>query len=277
MLLPKLRATTRVALAVLSVFFVASFPGVANADHWGEKLPNQPTQFIFGYGSLINTPSRNANADQPIHAIPVRVSASFGYVRAWIAQSKSGFTALGLRRPIDDEKAMTINGVIYPVKESELPNFDRRETGYTRILIPSAEIEAVSWQSVPANVQIWVYVPTEGDGKAGAQLKQPSPQFPLLQSYIDVVVEGALEYGKPFAQELIETTLDWNQFWLNDRELARRPWVFDKNNAAVDDLLNITTPAAAYFTCRSFPEEFSRYFTQPAPAESRSSCARNAP
>jgi hypothetical protein len=49
----------------------------------------------------------------------------------------------------------------------------------------------------------------------------------VLESYIDVVVEGALDYGQEFARELLETTSDWSNCWLNDRELARRPWVHD--------------------------------------------------
>ena len=44
----------------------------------------------------------------------------------------------------------------------------------------------------------------------------------MLESYIDVVVEGGLEFGEDFARELIETTSDWSDYWLNDRELARR-------------------------------------------------------
>ena len=35
-------------------------------DFWGRKMANQPTNFIFGYGSLINTASRNATASKPV-------------------------------------------------------------------------------------------------------------------------------------------------------------------------------------------------------------------
>ena len=37
----------------------------AAEDFWGRRLPDQPTQFIFGYGSLINTASRNSTASTP--------------------------------------------------------------------------------------------------------------------------------------------------------------------------------------------------------------------
>ena len=250
------------AVSAFLLWLLVALPPVVAADYWGTMLPNQPAQFIFGYGSLINTPSRNSSAHAPIHAIPVRVAASFGYVRAWIAQSNSGFTALGLRRSVGDEKPTTINGVIYPVKDSDLPGFDQREKAYTRIPIPLESIQAVSWQRLPASAQIWAYVPIESAGPAA---EPPSPRFPLLQSYIDVVIDGALEYGETFARELIETTFGWNRFWLNDRELARRPWVHDKNHTEVDALLSATEPAATQFKSRLFPEEFSKYFIKETP------------
>ena len=261
-----LQFAVRMIFTLLAILLVAAPPATA-ADHWGEMLPNQPGQFIFGYGSLINTPSRNSSATKPIHAIPVRVAANFGYLRAWIAQSKSGFTALGLRRPEGDEKPATINGVIYPVKDADLPAFDKREKSYSRIAIPLDAVEAVSWQRLPANAKVWVYVPDEAEGAtATPRHERPTPRFPLLQSYVDVVIDGALEYGDAFARELIETTMDWSPYWLNDRELARRPWVYDKNHSEVDDLLAATEPAATAFKNRLFPEEFSKYFVQPLPS-----------
>jgi hypothetical protein len=114
-------------------------------DYWGRKLPNTPRDFIFGYGSLIDTPSRNTMCAKPIPAIPARLSAAFGYVRAWTDRSASGFTALGLRRPRDGERAGTVNGT----------RFDHRELGYARASVPADMLEAVSWQSLPQQGSIW--------------------------------------------------------------------------------------------------------------------------
>jgi cation transport regulator ChaC len=106
----------------------------AGAKDWqGVMLPDQPTQFIFGYGSLINSASRNSTAGKTVPAIPVRVSAAFGYVRAWDDRSTSGFTALGLRKPGANEKAGTINGVLYPVEGGDMAKYDVREQGYRRV------------------------------------------------------------------------------------------------------------------------------------------------
>ena len=67
------------------------------------------------------------------------------------------------------------------------------------------------------------YVPVTPGGEPGIELPEADAQFPLLESYIDVVVEGGLDCGEEFARELLETTFDWSDYWLNDRELARRP------------------------------------------------------
>jgi hypothetical protein len=223
-------------------------------DFWGRRLPDQPSNFIFGYGSLIDSASRNATATHPIAAIPVRVSAAFGYVRAWIDRAPSGFTALGLRRPADGESAMTINGVLYPVDGDDMAAFDAREEGYLRVEVAHTLIEALSWQDLPARGRIWTYVPDPASRAPGAGPRPADARFPMLESYIDVVIEGGLEYGPEFAREIIVTTRDWSRYWLNDRELARRPWVFDRRAAAVDGLLSAFAP---HYADRMLPEEYA--------------------
>jgi hypothetical protein len=239
---------------VVALALVSSAAHAQTTDFWGTRLPDQPTQFIFGYGSLINTPSRNDTAGKPVAAIPVRVSAAFGYVRSWSDRARTGFTALGLRRPFEGEAPMTINGVIYPVAGNDMSAFDEREKGYVRVEVPRALIESVSWQPLPAQGTVWVYVP-KAEGKApGEGLPVPDARFPLVESYIDVVIEGGLEYGPEFAREIIETTRDWSPYWLNDRTLARRPWVFDKQFAKIDALLATSAPC---FAQRAFSEDYA--------------------
>jgi hypothetical protein len=102
-----------IGIIVLIAAIVVPRAEARATDWWGRKLPDIPTQFIFGYGSLINAASRNSTAGNPIPAIPVRVSAAFGHIRAWNDRSPSGFTALGLRVPRPGEQATTINGVLY--------------------------------------------------------------------------------------------------------------------------------------------------------------------
>ncbi|HUC16331.1 MAG TPA: gamma-glutamylcyclotransferase family protein [Acetobacteraceae bacterium] len=244
-------SATRLLIATL---LLATLSGAAFAtDYWGRMLPGQPTDFIFGYGSLIDTASRNATAGRPTLAIPVRVSAAFGYVRTWDDRASTGFTALGLARAGPGEPAMTINGVLFPVEAGDLSAFDARESGYARIEVPRDDIEALSWERLPLQGRIWVYIP-EISGKApGVDLPQPNASFPLLQSYIDVVMEGGLEYGSEFAREIIETTEGWSRYWLNDRAFGRRPWMLGKRSSMVDGLLAAFAP---HFNDRLFPEQY---------------------
>ena len=225
--------------------------------YWGRRLDNAPTDFIFGYGTLVNAHLRDQTSLAPIAGLPARISAEFGYLRAWVFRSATGFTALGLRRPRQGEAAMTVNGVIYPVRADDLAAFDLREAGYRRIPAPAEYIEAVSWQSLPNTGTIWIYVPVSEECTDSPGSLCADCDFPILQSYIDAIVEGALDYGSDYAREMIETTADWSRFWLNDRAMARRPWVFDRHFAETDALLAVTEPAAAHFADRLFPGPFS--------------------
>ena len=65
---------TRRAFLVAVLFAVIALP-VRAEDFWNRMMPDQPSNFIFGYGSLVNTASRNAASTHPISAIPARVSA----------------------------------------------------------------------------------------------------------------------------------------------------------------------------------------------------------
>lgn len=251
--------TQRFGIALgAALLFVAQ----AGAKDWqGVMLPDQPTDFIFGYGSLINSASRNSTAGKMSPAIPVRVSAAFGFVRTWNDRSRSGFTALGLRKAGPGERAATINGVIYAAGAGEIAKFDLREAGYARVEVPREDVEALSWQRMPETGRIWVYVPMRPGGEPGVGLPAANAEFPMLESYIDVVVEGGLEYGPDFARELIETTFDWSDYWLNDRELARRPWVHDPESSKVDELLMESPEAAAKLKSRLFSEPYAIHWS----------------
>ena len=53
--------------------------------YWGRRLPDQPTDFILGYGSLINGHLRDQTSLKPIAGAPVRLSAAFGYLSSTLA------------------------------------------------------------------------------------------------------------------------------------------------------------------------------------------------
>ena len=57
----------------------------------------------------------------------------------------------------------------------------------------------------------------------------------------------------------LETTLGWSNYMLNDRAVARRPWIFEKSFILIDDFLDDDIkgndiPAALY------PEEYAAVY-----------------
>lgn len=246
-------------------------PRTAQArDFWGESTPGLPTDFLFGYGTLISEPSRTATSRRRVPAVPARLSTGFGHVRGFVARGHGsvGFTALGLRPPREGEAPSSINGVVFPVMDAEeMAAFDRREGGYDRVELDPSLIEPAGWPGLPRTGRIWAYRPKPRRGLAQGQ-DVPDADYPLLQSYIDVVMQGALAEGEAFARELIETTFDWSPFWLDDRPIPRRPWALTPDSGAIDALLSTVEPAADQFRNRLYPELYAaRYLlaAQPAP------------
>ena len=201
-------------------------------NFWGTKL-TLPKDFIFGYGSIINDESRCNNTKLELFdIIPARLSNKFGYRRSWNYRCfTSKFTALGLEK-VTKEKARTINGVLFPVFDNNIKYFDDREEGYNRIKIPKNMIESCCWINIPNyECNIYTYVPKKENSYF------PDHNYPYLQSYIDMCILGCLKYGNEFAKEFLYTTFCWNKFWLDDRILSRRPWVYQSNYKIIDILL----------------------------------------
>jgi hypothetical protein len=259
----------RVFLLALFLLVPLVSPGSAEDDvFWGDRLAGTPKHYIFGYGSLVNSESRRSTAGRDVPAVPARISADLGYLRSWNFRSPSGFTALGLRKAGPGESGATVNGVVYAVDGDSMEEFDRREAGYTRVPVPRDKIEAAGWQPVPPDGEIWMYVPNGPGWQPGVGLSLADEDFPILQSYVDVVVTGALEYGVDFAEELLDSTYGWSEYWLNDRDLPRRPWVFQKRWQEIDQLLaNFPDePGENSFAARKMPERYAVYFIDGAVA-----------
>ena len=196
------------------------------------------------------------NHDVAPDFVAVTVATERGQVLSGLLVEETG-SSLKLRKADGIERAATINGVLYAVDGDDMAKFDAREQGYARVEVPREDIEAVSWQRLPETGKIWVYVPVAANGEPGVGLPEADAQFPMLESYIDVVVEGGLEYGEEFAREVLETTFDWSDYWLNDGELVRRPWVRDPGSAAIDRLLASAPQAAAKLKSRLFSEPYA--------------------
>jgi hypothetical protein len=178
--------------------------------------------YLFGYGSLICKASR-AITGQSEKAIPARAK---GVKRGWYFKAPEGCTAV---TAIYDKNSIC-NGIIIEVDEKELPKFDIREEGYSRVLIEKENIETLNKENIDGKV--WTYLADE--------INLPNKKYPIAQSYVDVILTGCLEISEKFAIEFIKTTEAWNYPWINDRDNPRYPRALKdvKQKEKIDQLLD---------------------------------------
>ena len=212
-------------------------------------LNDKPTDFIFGYGSLINNESRSYTGKKIIgKAIPVELSKKAGFQRVWVCKKtrygKKSF--LGLNKTTNNSH--NINGIITPIYKC-IKKFDKREKGYKRIRIKynpknNNIIRALSWQNLPDYpCNIYIYINKE-------KMDYPMKECPISQNYLDIVMLGCLEYGENFAKFFIKNTFNWKNennkvFWINDRNICERKWIHKiniKKQKKIDKILKNVIP-----------------------------------
>eukprot|EP00986_Skeletonema_menzelii_P016585 scaffold15100_cov130-Skeletonema_menzelii.AAC.2 len=253
--------------------------------------------YIFGFGSIMNTSthaiwktSSSSSTESILPGVIATISKEFGYKRQWSFRSTTGFTALGVigrdstsgvNNNNNNNSGSEINGVIYQVPTEDMPDFDRREVGYTKIRVPleyitiqhdnnnnnnhnttkkndnnNATTTRVHYRkqanfTFTPNDNIWLYVPLPG------HTQYADETHPLLQSYVDTVLQGCLEWGGPtMAEQFILTTGGWSEYFLNDTPSSRRPWLFRKEYNTIDELLKKYEDLTFYGE-RRHPEEFA--------------------
>ncbi len=105
-----------------------------------------------------------------------------------------------------EDDASDINGVLFQVPSSEMSNFDGREVAYEKIEVPVKFIKfhpEVSGST--AQMIVWLYVPIP------SQNMHADKNHPLLQLYVDTVLQGCLMWGgEDMAEEFILTTSGWS-------------------------------------------------------------------
>jgi tetratricopeptide (TPR) repeat protein len=230
-----------------------------------------PRHWVFGYGSIIQEASRLITLGASGSAHPaafVELIATAGFVREWSFRAPSGFTALGLRRCGADE-AQDVCGVLFGTgDDGALQRFDLREKGYERIAVDprhlrlvfgavdsgtagivASALDAAAGADGSSRHRFWAYVPLD---------PQPAnEEYPICQTYLDVVISGCLDCGgKAAAVLMVRTTGGWSQYWLNDAPMSRRPWLHRPRHAEVDEVLRAEA-SHTRFEERRHPEEFS--------------------
>jgi len=189
--------------------------------------------FIIGYGSLLKRASLNRTLPQ---VKEIEVIYLKNYKRSWSANENItptlATTYLGIKK-CDDSK---MNAIIFEVEKDFLKLLDKREFLYDRVEVQVNDIEFITSKfEITEKDTIWIYLTTNPH--------KPSKKTPIIQSYIDTCIAGALEIEQEFkmenfAKDFIEMTDDWSEHWVNDRIYPRAPHIHEPEAYVIDKLLN---------------------------------------
>jgi hypothetical protein len=212
-----------------------SDPGMAEArvGELANASGSTRPQYLFGYGSLVQRQSRVGTWPAAEFASPVIVR---GVSRGWFDQTGGASwnpTYLGAQL----EKEGLCNGVIFPVTAAEFAAYGERELGYQLTKIDPAQITMLDGSQSAPDGDIWFYGNTEK--------RLPSTEHPIVQSYVDVCLDGCLEIEAmyplareaSFAEQFVKTTSNWQPPWINDRIYPWRPFVHVPRASQIDALI----------------------------------------
>jgi len=142
------------------------------------------------------------------------------------------------------------NGVIFQVNNNTaaLAAFDLRElggAGYSRIQVPISSITPVDGgPALSSGDTVWFYNVIQ------SLLSVPTEAAPIVESYVDLILTACLAIDATinpgytnFTTDFVKTTQAWSPYWVNDRLLPRRPWVYQSNAATIDSILAANIPA----------------------------------
>jgi hypothetical protein len=168
-----------------------------------------------------------------IYASPVVVE---GIERGWFDQTPGiGYSTTYLGAVA--AAGATCNGVIFSITKQGLASYDQREAGYKREKISQAKIRMLDGSAAPPDGEIWYY--------ANQEKRFASPKYPIVQSYVDICVNGCFELEATyplakqasFAEMFLKTTSNWSEWWVNDRLYPRRAFIYQPNASTIDRLI----------------------------------------
>jgi cation transport regulator ChaC len=190
-------------------------------------------QYIFGYGSLLQRQSRVGTWAGAEFASPVIVQ---GVTRGWFDQTGGASWNPTYLGALLDKNAVC-NGVIFPVTSVELAAYGEREVGYQLTKVDPSQITMLDGSQAVPEGDIWFYGNTEK--------RFPSSEHPIVQSYVDVCLDGCLEIEAMyplarqanFAEQFVKTTSNWQPPWINDRIYPWRPSIYVPRASQIDALI----------------------------------------
>lgn len=156
---------------------------------------------FFGYGSLVNCATHD-------FADPRRAMLC-GWRRRW---RHTDLRPVAFLTAVPDADTR-IDGMIARVPRGDWRALDQREWAYDRVPATASVLHDLT-----DPVEIAVYSVPDG------RHAEPSQRYPILLSYIDVVVQGYLrEYGEAGVDRFFDTTDGWEAPVLDDRAAPRYP------------------------------------------------------
>ncbi|MCP4319395.1 MAG: gamma-glutamylcyclotransferase [Hyphomicrobiales bacterium] len=149
----------------------------------------------FGYGSLVN---RDTLSTDYVDARPVRLH---GWRRCWRPRMRGDRIGAHLPTSLLSARKVpgsVIDGLLVFDRLSNLPSVDEREFTYDRIAVPYERLEVIDGQKTDCDVYVY---------EAQSNGASHDPEHPILQSYLDAVLQGFLrEFGRRGVHGFLETT-----------------------------------------------------------------------
>jgi hypothetical protein len=144
----------------------------------------------------------------PQIAYPVRMTESAGYRRVFNLRGGperrmvGDQTILNLMR--SEEDGASLVGSLVPVTSAALAALDTTFAGLHREVVHFEHFEWLAWMDPPADLtEVIVFRPGPMSQAAAGP---PTFELPMVQSYVDDALKGALQYGDEFAAEVRERT-----------------------------------------------------------------------
>ncbi len=165
------------------------------SDRLKRAMDDGPVIAYFGYGSLVN---RTTLRTEYIAAQPVRLN---GWRRCW--RPRSNGDPVDARRKSSmlsarKREGHAIDGLLIYDRLDHLPEVDRREATYDRVTVSLDRLEAKG--RIPDDCPIYIY-------EAHTNSAAHDPGAPILQSYLDAVMQGFLhEFGEEGVHGFLHST-----------------------------------------------------------------------
>lgn len=158
---------------------------------------------FFGYGSLVNADTHSYHAPRPAKLT--------GWRRAWRHTRHRPVSFLtAVPAAAHDE----LWGLVAEVPGGDWAALDAREYAYARVMVTDTTMPL----SGPPAEAVAVYAISEGEHAP------PRVDHPVLQSYLDTVLQGYLRvFGEAGLAHFIATTDGWDAPILQDRATPRYP------------------------------------------------------